>query len=236
MFEGNTASHNIVWGNIAQYKNPWYINHHGRFRIVLNNKSGDSSGKVNQFFKERGMDIKMELEYFDVLDENGNKTRETKLRSEVHKDGDWHRTVHIWVLNRQGEVLLQRRCATKDSYPNMLDISCAGHLSAGDDSLTGAVREMKEELDVNVNPEELMYITTIKSCSNASATFIDNEFNDMYLWITDKSINDMKYQEEEISELLFVPYERFREMVKNKQPDLVMHLDEFEILEHIIMS
>ena len=82
---------------------------------------------MREFFKGKGRNIKME--YFDVLDENGNKTGETKLRSEVHRDGDWHRTVHIWVFNRQGEVLLQRRCATKDSYPNMLDISCAGHLS-----------------------------------------------------------------------------------------------------------
>ena len=61
----------------------------------------------------------------------------------------------------------------------MLDISSAGHLTAGDESLFGAIRELKEELN--------------------------NEFVDLYILRTTKSIDEMKYQEEEISEILFVP-------------------------------
>ena len=115
-------------------------------------------------------------EMFDILDENGNKTGKTKLRSEVHRDGDWHKAVHIWIINNNGDVLLQRRCATKDSNPNMLDISSAGHLSAGDDSLTGALRELKEELNLDINPEDLHFIKTLKRTSKYTATFINNEF------------------------------------------------------------
>lgn len=169
-------------------------------------------------------------EYFDVLDENGNKTGEVKLRSKVHKDGDYHKTVHIWIVNNNAEVLLQRRCATKDSYPNMLDISCAGHLSSGDDSITGALRELKEELSLDVNPNELQLVKTLKKFSKYTETFINNEFVDMYILKTDKSINDMHYQESEISEIFFVPYKKLKEMVENKQPDLLIHNDEFEIL------
>lgn len=172
----------------------------------------------------------MSKEYFDILDENGNKTGKTKLRSEVHRDGDWHKAVHIWILNSLGEVLLQRRCATKDSNPNMLDISSAGHLSAGDDSLEGAIRELKEELDLDVNPEELEFIKTLKRSSKYTSTFINNEFDDLYILRTNKSISDMKFQKEEISEIFFVPYKKFKEMVMNKQPDLLMHNEEFEIL------
>ena len=173
---------------------------------------------------------KMSKEYFDILDENGNKTGETKLRSEVHRDGDWHKAVHIWILNNNGDVLLQRRCATKDSNPNMLDISSAGHLSAGDDSLTGAIRELKEELNLDVKPEDLQFIKTLKRSSKYTETFINNEFDDLYILITDKSIDDMSYQESEISEIFFVPYKKFKEMVINKQPDLLRHDDEFEII------
>ena len=50
----------------------------------------------------------MNKEYFDILDENGNKTGKTKLRSEVHRDGDWHKAVHIWIINNKGDILLQR--------------------------------------------------------------------------------------------------------------------------------
>lgn len=172
----------------------------------------------------------MNEEYFDVLDENGNKTGISKLRTEVHRDGDWHRAVHIWIINDKGDVLLQRRCESKDSHPGMLDISCAGHLTAGDDSLSGAIRELKEELNLDVRPEELEFIKTIKKGSRYTGTFINNEFDDMYILRTTKSINDMKFQEEEISEIFFVSYAKFKEMVKNKQADLLRHEEEFEIL------
>ena len=171
----------------------------------------------------------MALEYFDILDENGNKTGKTKLRSEVHRDGDWHKAVHIWIINDNGDVLLQRRCATKDSNPNMLDISSAGHLSAGDDSLTGALRELKEELNLDINPEDLHFIKTLKR-TKYTATFINNEFDDLYIVRTNKKIDDMKFQKEEISEIMYVPYKGFKKMVKNKQSDLLRHEDEFEIL------
>ncbi len=172
----------------------------------------------------------MSKEYFDILDENGNKTGKTKLRSEVHRDGDWHKAVHIWIINDKGDILLQRRCATKDSNPNMLDISSAGHLTAGDDSLSGAIRELKEELNIDIEPNELQFIKTIKRSSKYTSTFINNEFDDLYILRTTKSIDDMKYQEEEISEIFYVPYKEFKSMVNNRQPDLLRHDEEFEIL------
>ena len=172
----------------------------------------------------------MSKEYFDVLDENGNKTGKIKLRSEVHRDGDWHKGVHIWIINDKGDILLQRRCATKDSNPNMLDISSAGHLTAGDESLSGAIRELKEELDLDVNPEELQFIKTLKRNSKYTSTFINNEFDDLYILRTTKGIDEMKYQEEEISEIFFVPYKEFKNMVKNRKEDLLRHEEEFEIL------
>ena len=122
----------------------------------------------------------MAKEYFDILDENGNKTGKTKLRSEVHRDGDWHKAVHIWIINENGDILLQRRCATKDSNPNMLDISCAGHLTAGDESLTGAIRELKEELNLDVNKKDLQFIKTLKrsldKCSHNFSKFPSDFF------------------------------------------------------------
>jgi len=172
----------------------------------------------------------MSKEYFDLLDENGNKTGKTKLRSEVHRDGDWHKAVHIWIINNKGDVLLQRRCATKDSNPNMLDISCAGHLSAGDNSLDGAIRELKEELDLDVRPEELQFIKTLKRSSKYTATFINNEFDDLYILRTNKTVDEMNFQKEEISEMFFVSYKEFKNMVMNRQPDLLRHDEEFKML------
>ena len=172
----------------------------------------------------------MAKEYFDILDEKGNKTGKIKLRNEVHRDGDWHKGVHIWIINNDGEILLQRRCATKDSNPNMLDLSSAGHLSAGDNSQEAAIRELKEELNFDVKPSDLQFITTLKRSSKYTETFINNEFDDIYIIRTDKKIGDMNFQEEEISEIMYVPYNKFKEMVNNRQPDLLMRDDEFKII------
>ena len=75
-----------------------------------------------------------QLEYFDIRDKNGDITGEVKERSLVHQDGDLHGTVHIWVVRKTTtgyDVLLQKRSATKDSFPECYDISSAGHVEAG---------------------------------------------------------------------------------------------------------
>jgi len=112
----------------------------------------------------------------------------------------------------------------------MLDISCAGHLVAGDDSITGALRELKEELNLDVKPNDLLFIKTIKRDLNYTETFINREFDDIYILKINKTIGDMKFQESEISEIFFVDYNIFKKMVENKQPDLIMHTEEFRLL------
>lgn len=169
-------------------------------------------------------------EFFDILDENGGKTGQTKPRTEVHRDGDWHKAVHIWIVNDNNEVLLQKRSPNKDSNPNMWDISSAGHLSAGDKSLSGAVREIKEELGIDVLPSQLRLIGTRKKASHYKSSFINNEFNDVYLLRLSLNLDTIKLQEEEVSAVKYVPLDNFRDMIKNKAPDLLMHEDEFDML------
>ncbi|KAG5537379.1 hypothetical protein RHGRI_024721 [Rhododendron griersonianum] len=60
-------------------------------------------------------------------------------RGDVHRDGDYHRAVHVWIFSESTqELLLQRRADCKDSWPRLWDISSAGHISAGDSSLISA--------------------------------------------------------------------------------------------------
>lgn len=173
------------------------------------------------------------MEYFDVLNEKGEKTGITKAREEVHRDGDWHRTVHIWVFNEHGDILLQRRSPNKDSNPNKLDISCGGHLSAGDDSISGGIRELKEELGIDATPNDLKFISTIKKSTKYSENYTNREFADVYFLLTNKSIDELKFQEEEITEIMFVPLKKFREMVQNKQNDLLLHDEEYNLVLNI---
>ena len=107
----------------------------------------------------RGMNKMME--YFDICDENGRPLGETVSRAEAHRRGIRHRTAHIWIIRLvQGryEVLLQQRSLQKDSFPGLFDTSSAGHVPAGQEPLPSALRELKEELGLAAEPEDLQYI------------------------------------------------------------------------------
>ncbi len=84
-------------------------------------------------------------ELFDVVDDQDRILRQ-EPRADVHRQRLLHRAVHILVFNSKGEVYLQRRSAKKDTYPNRWTTSCSGHVDAGEDYDTAAIREMEEEL------------------------------------------------------------------------------------------
>ena len=97
-------------------------------------------------------------EQIDILDSDGKKTGMVCGRSEVHRRGLWHRTVHIWFFDECGRILFQLRAHDKLNNPNLYDTSCAGHISAGDSSLDSAIREIREELGISKNPADLIYL------------------------------------------------------------------------------
>lgn len=75
-----------------------------------------------------------------------------KTRYECHHDKTLiHRTVAVIVYDNLGRLLLQKRSRTKDTDPGAWGISCAGHVTKGQTDDEAAVRELKEELDIEAN-------------------------------------------------------------------------------------
>ena len=101
------------------------------------------------------------MEYIDVLDKNGNKTGIIKTKDEIYNDGDYHRTVHIWIINDNKEILVQKRHPQKETFANLWAISVAGHVRSGESNVDAIKRELKEELGQKVKEEEIEYLFTI---------------------------------------------------------------------------
>lgn len=93
-------------------------------------------------------------EIFDVVDENDEVIRREK-RSVVHAENLLHRAVHILVFNKKKEVLLQKRSILKDNCPGLWDSSAAGHLESGESYDDCAVRELKEELTIDAEVQQI---------------------------------------------------------------------------------
>ena len=90
-------------------------------------------------------------ELWDVLDENGNKTGRLHERGKPMLTGEFHLVVHVWIMNHKGEFLISKRTPNK-SFPGQWEMT-GGCAIVGDDSLSAALREVREEIGVTLLPE-----------------------------------------------------------------------------------
>ena len=110
----------------------------------------------------------MASELFPVVDENDRVVRDAP-RSEVHGNNLRHRAVHIFIFNGRGEVFLQKRSRWKDRHPLLWDSSAAGHVDAGEEYDTAAIRELQEELGISA---ELKRIVKLPASDQTGQEFI----------------------------------------------------------------
>ncbi|TVU27936.1 hypothetical protein EJB05_19439 [Eragrostis curvula] len=164
-------------------------------------------------------------ERLDVLTAAGEKTGVSKPRSEVHRDGDYHRAVHVWIYcESTGELLLQRRADCKDSWPGQWDTSSAGHISAGDSSLFSAQRELHEELGIKlpVDAFELIFVF-LQECVINNGTYTNNEYNDVYLvtTLTPIPLEAFTLQESEVSAVKYMHCDEYKNCLAKESGEYV---------------
>lgn len=166
----------------------------------------------------------MTPELIDVLTPEGQPTGKRKPKDAVHRDGDWHRAAHVWIIDRHNRVLLQRRSPRKENNPGLWDVSAAGHLSAGESAVDAAVRETLEELGLHIDAAELEFVTTLReSCVLNNKTYIDNEFHDVFIVRRDVDLGTLKLDPAEVGEVKWV---------KQLKPDasFVPHAEEYALI------
>lgn len=92
------------------------------------------------------------MEKWDLYTKDRQKTGRTHIRGEAIPEGFFHLVVHVWLRNSRGEYLISQRSADRPTFPLMWETT-GGSVLAGEDSLTGAVREVREELGIDLPPE-----------------------------------------------------------------------------------
>lgn len=153
----------------------------------------------------------MSDELVDLLDERGNKTGKTVMKSEAHAKGLWHQGIHVWIYNDKKEVLLQHRCLQKVLFPNLWDISVAGHIGHNEVPEDVAVREAKEEIGLNLNKKLLKKIALINFSVKANNGLINSEFVHIFIYKLHSSPK-LVLQKEEVDDAKFFP---LKEVISN---------------------
>ncbi|OIQ38601.1 MAG: hypothetical protein BM563_06095 [Bacteroidetes bacterium MedPE-SWsnd-G1] len=161
-------------------------------------------------------------ELIDILN-NDYSFQKTTLKSEAHKYGWLHASVHIWFYTDSEELLLQKRSASKIAFPNVWDVSVAGHIEASESPELSAIREIKEEIGLKIDKASLKPIGTYHEHQQFNPAYIDNELHYIYKCKLAKPISELKIQKEELTALKLTPIKLFRQEIKELNHDYAKH-------------
>lgn len=172
-------------------------------------------------------------EIFDVLNEWGEFTGKTATREECHKQGLWHRAVYAFVINDKVEVLLQKRSKNKKLWPDKWDVTAGGHVDSGEFGRQALIREVKEELGIDIKDDDIKYLLGSTSITE-QGDIINKHFNECYIITKNIDISKIKLQEEEVSEVKFFEKEELLRRVRNNYEGLTEKTGVWNFLERIL--
>ncbi len=145
----------------------------------------------------------MAAEIWDLYNAKKQPVGRTMQRGEDIPAGLYHLAVHIWPVNSRGEFLVQRRASTVQWKPNLWAVT-GGSAIAGEDPLTAAMRELREELGYDAAAEQMREIACLKRA---------NSFCSVYTIRIDQPARDFPLQKEEVSEVRWCSAARVSRMV-----------------------
>lgn len=142
-------------------------------------------------------------ELWDLYDKNRAPLNRTHERGKNLERGTYHIAVGIWTVNSKNEVLLTLRAPEKHDWPNMWE-NTAGSVLAGETSLQGAIRELREETGIVVSEEEFTFVATERT---------RNAFGDCYMVRKDVPISELTLQKGETCDAKWVSIEELDRMI-----------------------
>ena len=144
------------------------------------------------------------MEYRDIYDKNKQLTGKIFEKSDGVPEGYFYLMVVCFMQNNKGQFLMQKRVPEKDGKW----ATTGGHPKAGENSLTGMITEIKEELGISVNPNELQLFKEAKG---------KNSFCDLYYLKKDIDIKDITVQEDEVETVSWLTLDEINNLLKNGQ-------------------
>ena len=138
----------------------------------------------------------------DLYNSNLEKTNKTYVKGDIIPEGYYPIVVMIAIQNSNGEFLMQRRSENKGGDWGVT----GGHPKAGETPIEGIVTEVKEELGIDIDPNEVIEFNS--GCDGRDCYI-------MYYMQKDINLKDITIQEEELTEVRYFSMDELEEMVKN---------------------
>ncbi len=186
--------------------------------------------------------VPLHEECFDVLNPDGTPSGETVTRREAHRLGVLHGASHVCIYRkREGEteILLQKRSAQKDSFPNAYDLSAAGHVESGSTFRETARKELWEELGIQADDTMLTELFTCRISTVDQfhgEIFRNEELCRVYAMHEDIGPEDLTLQADEVSGVKWFPLSYVLERIRAGDPYFCTNRDEFAMLADALLQ
>lgn len=142
------------------------------------------------------------MELVDIYNDKHEKLNYTKGRKEL-VDGEFRLSCFVWILNDNDELLIQQRLATAKKCPNMWETTSGGAV-AGDDAISGTLRELEEELGIKANKDDLRFIGSYARI---------NDFVEVFLLKSNIDVTQLKLQADEVQAAKWVSIKAFEKII-----------------------
>ena len=103
----------------------------------------------------------MIVEFCDVVDASGNRTGRIVVRDTELGPGEFYPVVHVWIRDEAGNYLIQQRAWDREYHPGAW-ATTGGYMQAGEDSLPAVLREVREELGIQLSPADLKRLASVQ--------------------------------------------------------------------------
>jgi 8-oxo-dGTP diphosphatase len=177
--------------------------------------------KIGESCRAMGQKLTKAEELFFVVDSE-DRPLNPLPRKLVHGHGVWHRVSHVWVVNNKGMILCQQRALSKENNPGYWEPFFGGHLAPNESYLDGALREIKEEINLRLEASELKLWKIYKFLDPKNG--YNNEFQAIFLADINDSSSDFRFNDEEVDSIAWKPISVVTSAIKNAKIQKWTHI------------
>lgn len=153
------------------------------------------------------------MELWDLYTEERELTGKIHVRGEELPENLFHLVVHVWIKNSKGQYLISQRAADRPTCPLMWE-TVGGSVLKGENSLQGALREVKEEVGIDLSPDNSRLIFSKIRRKIGGRKF--NDILDVWCFDYDGEVNLDKAEEKEVAQSKWLNKEEIRKLYDAK--------------------
>lgn len=154
------------------------------------------------------------MELWDLYDENRNPIGREHVRGNEIPEGCYHIVVHVWIRSSKGQYLISQRSANRPNLPLMWE-TVGGSVLKGETSLQGAIREVKEEVGIDIfGTENNLVFSQVRKQINGKKF---NDILDVWLFEYNGEVKLDNATTDEVEQTKWLTVAEIKELYESKQ-------------------